>query len=91
MRVSPENYLPSPKGEHETEPGEQKDTTMKIDGVEHRDAPGLPSDWVDLRGLPQLGDLKTHLEDVLLYSLLDRFCVNDVVKGAEGCQSVSTV
>lgn len=41
--------VPCPKGNHETEPGEEEYTAIDVNRVEERNGSSLEVDWVDLR------------------------------------------
>ena len=52
--------VPSPEGDHEAEPCEEKDAPIDIDGVKERDRSRLSVDRVDLRSRVQVGEFETH-------------------------------
>lgn len=53
--------LPGPESKHEAHPGKQEDSAIWVHRVQHRDASGLFVDGIDLGGLPQMGNLETHV------------------------------
>lgn len=46
--------VPSPKGNHEAEPGEEEDPAIDVPDIEERDGPSLSVDRIDLWGSPEM-------------------------------------
>lgn len=54
-------YIPRPKGYQEPEPGEEKDSSVVVDWIQHRNGACFLVDGVDLRSTPQDLDIEAHL------------------------------
>jgi hypothetical protein len=57
--------IPSPEGYHETEPREEEDSAIGVDGIQGGDGPSLAVDGVDLGRSPQPGHVETHDDESL--------------------------